>query len=285
MPFPNAMIKSLRQNEEVNYSVNNDFYSRNIMKLRTRPSETALNVLSECANEILDTRRDHFLVEYLKYHHQRLALDYEWLTQNVSSHSKILEIGGFPFFLSSALVRSGMSLEVIDLMSDLAAHVVDNKGIVVTPCDIEREPLPYDDGTFDEIVFNEVFEHLRINPIRTLREVFRVLRPGGRLWLSTPNMGSLKGIANLILKNEAWSVVGSGVFEQYAHIETHGWMGHVREYTSKEVSQFLKRIGFDISEIAYRGQYANPVANLISKPLPRFLPYFTCISSKPSIGR
>jgi hypothetical protein len=33
-------------------------------------------------------------------------------------------------------------------------------------------------------------------------------------------------------------------------------MGHVREYTSKEVTDFLQQIGFEIEGIIYRGSYS-----------------------------
>lgn len=222
------------------------------------------------------------MVEYLKWHHRRLALDYEWLSENVADGSKVLEIGGFPFFLSSAISHNSISLEIVDKMSDIAFFVMEKNGITVEPCDIELEPLPYENDVFDEVIFNEVFEHLRIDPIFSLREVFRVLKPGGRIWLSTPNMGSLRGMVNLIFRNEAWSVVGGGVFEQYAHLEQYGWMGHVREYTSREVSEFLDNIGFKVIQLVYRGEYEkNPIAKFSSKIFPRFLPYFTCIAKKP----
>lgn len=45
----------------------------------------------------------------------------------------------------------------------------------------EEEPLPFADDAVDVVVFNEVFEHLRVNPIFTFREINRVLRPQGTL--------------------------------------------------------------------------------------------------------
>lgn len=48
------------------------------------------------------------------------------------------------------------------------------------------DTFPYDDNTFDVITNIEVIEHLE-NPYHFLREVARILKPGGRLILSTPN--------------------------------------------------------------------------------------------------
>jgi SAM-dependent methyltransferase len=48
------------------------------------------------------------------------------------------------------------------------------------------EDLPFPDGHFDGVFMNEVFEHVT-DEKETLREVTRVLAPGGRLVLISPN--------------------------------------------------------------------------------------------------
>ncbi|MBX3729570.1 MAG: class I SAM-dependent methyltransferase [Candidatus Sumerlaeia bacterium] len=50
-----------------------------------------------------------------------------------------------------------------------------------------NEPFPFDDESFDGVNIKDVFEHLE-NPTHVLRECARVLRPGGVLAFSTPNM-------------------------------------------------------------------------------------------------
>ena len=57
--------------------------------------------------------------------------------------------------------------------------------------DLERLPLPIDDASFDVAVMTEVLEHLREYPVRSLREVLRILRPRGILILTTPNQAYL----------------------------------------------------------------------------------------------
>jgi SAM-dependent methyltransferase len=56
----------------------------------------------------------------------------------------------------------------------------------VTPeyvCDLTA--IPVEDGRFDHVVCTQVLEHLP-EPARALREFHRVLKPGGRLWLTAP---------------------------------------------------------------------------------------------------
>jgi ubiquinone/menaquinone biosynthesis C-methylase UbiE len=50
----------------------------------------------------------------------------------------------------------------------------------------DAHQLPYRDGAFDVIISCETIEHL-INPAVALSEMARVCRPGGALYLTTPN--------------------------------------------------------------------------------------------------
>ena len=52
-------------------------------------------------------------------------------------------------------------------------------------------PLPFADGAFDAVVSLEGIEHL-LSPARCLAEFCRILRPGGRLVLTTPNVDNVQ---------------------------------------------------------------------------------------------
>jgi SAM-dependent methyltransferase len=52
-------------------------------------------------------------------------------------------------------------------------------------------PLPFGDASFDVVWSSEVIEHVA-DTARWLSEVRRVLAPGGRLLLTTPNHGRLR---------------------------------------------------------------------------------------------
>jgi ubiquinone/menaquinone biosynthesis C-methylase UbiE len=55
---------------------------------------------------------------------------------------------------------------------------------------LNEEPLPYADGTFDAATCLDVLEHV-LNPYQIARELLRVVRPGGHVIISTPNVASI----------------------------------------------------------------------------------------------
>lgn len=145
---------------------------------------------------------------------------------------------------------------------------------------METEKLPFDDGSFDAVVFNELLEHLRINPIFTLSEVLRVMKPDGILTLSTPNLRSLDGVRNFLLHDRAFSCT-AGIYFEYKKLETIGHMGHVREYTRTEVVEFLQTVGFTVTAVIYRGGYRHPLKRSLIGLMPSFSPFVSYIARKP----
>jgi len=77
-----------------------------------------------------------------------------------------------------------------------------------------NEPIQGYDGAFDVVVAAEVIEHLE-NPRFTMREIFRLLRPGGTAIVTTPNNESWRSLISLPLRGH---FAGFGDLSYPAHI-------------------------------------------------------------------
>lgn len=221
-----------------------------------------------------------WLRTYHQRHRARLAADLELLDRRVEPGARILEYGAIPLLMTGALARRGYVVHAVDVAPERFAAAIDTLGLEVVRCDVETEPVPFEGASFDAVLFNEIFEHLRIDPLFTLSEIRRVLRPSGRLFLSTPNLRSFRGLRNLILHNQGHAVSG-GVYEQYDKLRTLGHMGHVREYTTREVTELLERLGFHVDELIYRGGHGRGVVGLAERIMPSMRPFFSLVATRP----
>lgn len=88
--------------------------------------------------------------------------------------------------LTLALIASGFDAHGADLDRQAAERL----GKAFTEVDLDQS-LPWPDGTFDAVFSTEGIEHLE-NHFSFLREVCRILKPGGFLVLTTPNITALR---------------------------------------------------------------------------------------------
>ncbi|MEM7199739.1 MAG: class I SAM-dependent methyltransferase [Planctomycetota bacterium] len=240
-----------------------------------------LQLLDEVADSIQpdDPTLAGWCANYARQHRVRLAGDLRLVDAAAPAGAHVLEYGAVPLLMTAALARLDFCVSALDVAPERFGAAIDGLGLQVAKCDVEREPVPFAADTFDYVLFNELFEHLRINPIFTMREVHRVLRPGGTLILSTPNLRSFRGVRNLLLHNQGHAA-SADVYRQYEKLETLGHMGHVREYTTKEVGDFLIRIGFGIDKIVYRGGHGRGVTGWAERLAPSMRPFFAVFARK-----
>jgi len=106
------------------------------------------------------------------------------------SFEKFLDIGcgdgSLTLFLAK-LVKA-KDIKAIEISED-GARKAREKGIECYTIDVDSEPLPFEDGTFDFVFCGEIIEHL-FDPDHLLSEVYRVLKTKGTAIVTTPNLAA-----------------------------------------------------------------------------------------------
>jgi ubiquinone/menaquinone biosynthesis C-methylase UbiE len=102
-----------------------------------------------------------------------------------------LELGCGTGTFTTLLAGSGARIVAVDISEELIRKGRDRcrrAGLPTAPL-FERasiEALPHAERTFDGVLGSSVLHHVELEP--AIAEIFRVLRPGGRLALAEPNM-------------------------------------------------------------------------------------------------
>ncbi|ACA60190.1 methionine biosynthesis protein MetW [Candidatus Desulforudis audaxviator] len=99
-----------------------------------------------------------------------------------------------------------------------------SQGITVYELDIERDRLPFDDGTVDVVIVNQVLEHIK-EIFWVFHEITRVVPVSGKVIVGVPNLASLH--------NRVLLAMG----RQPSTIRTNS--AHVRGFTRGDVLKFL----------------------------------------------
>lgn len=112
--------------------------------------------------------------------------------------------------------------------------------------DAEKDPFPYPDSHFSTVLCCELLEHLTADPMHMMSEINRILKPGGHVLITTPNLGSLRAISGILQGYHP------GLFSAYIRPRGPGEEPdprHNREYMAREVAMLLEDSGFEVTLI------------------------------------
>lgn len=203
---------------------------------------------------------------YHKGHARRMARTIDVLL-NAGPEGKVLEIGTsslVPLVLDKVAPDLAVTVTHFDL-SLPKEHAITlemngvSKEFPAYSVNIEEEPLPADDETFDVVLCCEVLEHMEVDPMYMLAEVNRVLKPGGLLVLTTPNAASTHSIFKILRGTEPY------FYMQYRH--DRSLYRHNYEYSIHSLTAVIAGAGFDPviwTEDSFEDPYVHDVPKLRS---------------------
>ncbi|MGA2522217.1 MAG: methyltransferase domain-containing protein [Acidimicrobiales bacterium] len=138
--------------------------------------------------------------------------------------------------------QAGIDITIVGFDWSLAAlDQARGRGLPVVRGSVEHPGIPFGTDSVDIVIVSEIIEHL-VDPDTALREARRVLVPGGRLLLSTPNLAAWynRGLLLLGVQPMFTEVSLQGIYGRPGHEV----VGHLRVFTRRALAAMLVAHGF-----------------------------------------
>jgi O-antigen biosynthesis protein len=150
----------------------------------------------------------------------------------VGEHKSVVDFGCATGYLARLLVQRGCRVVGVEISHDAAAIAEQFcERVIVADLDFTAITDILPDEQFDVAIFGDVLEHLR-DPWRTLEQVRSILKPGGYVVASIPNIAH--GAIRLALLQGKFDYEKQGILDNT----------HLRFFTRKSVEELFESSGY-----------------------------------------
>ncbi len=201
-------------------------------------------------------------ISYFKYHYNRYERFYKFLENHFKENSKninVLDIGSHYLHISSLLSIMEFNVYSLDVSEFWNLNFVKNRSQKfnlkpIVENDLSKlESMKKIENKYDLIVFSEILEHITFNPINFWKTVHRIIKPGGLIYISTPNAFSLVNFFRKFKNMIFLKSIGIPVDQIMSNV-TYGH--HWKEYSISEIRSYFKYLSDDfdvlINSYSYR---------------------------------
>jgi SAM-dependent methyltransferase len=253
----------------------------------------AITEIEQSPIDLLQNGKDTEEIAYLimlKDTYLRTIRDIDSVLASNDKEEKILEIGSLYGVVSKSLKKIGYSVFALDIpefyQSPGLRAVYEKDQIPFTGLNLRNSKLPYESKFFDAVILCEVIEHFNFNPLPTLKEINRVLKPDGLLYVGTPNLASIKNRLNLLMGRSIGNPIDE-YFQQLNNRFNKIVSLHWREYTLNEMVDMVEKMGFGVTHkyyfsetIASNAKFLTRIKKKVAYSIQSFRPFQVVIAQK-----
>ncbi len=167
----------------------------------------------------------------------------------------VLDIGGGQLALLAMNLWNDRAVAA-DLPGPHLTYMAEH-GVETAHWNLLKSEPPFS-ARFDFVFFSEVIEHLPIPGHLALERIRQVLRPGGVLICTTPNLYRLR--------NLVFMAFGKRIFDYFRYPDDDVALSHILEYSRDHLDWQFKRAGFTEFRVEYSQMHHSPT-NPLYRPL------------------
>jgi 2-polyprenyl-3-methyl-5-hydroxy-6-metoxy-1,4-benzoquinol methylase len=231
-----------------------------------------------CKEEFQFGGRDY----YLRYRSRYKECIRRFAALAPSQPVDVLDIGGGQLALICAKLWNDRGVAA-DLPGPHLDYIASH-GIKTLNWNLCKSDPPFT-GAFDFVFFSEVIEHLPIPGHLVLERIKKILRPGGVILCTTPNLYRLRNVVYMAL--------GKQIFDYFRYPEEEVALLHVLEYSRDHLDWQFKKAGFSKYEVEFV-QFHHIPTNPLHRPIallgyplhlvPRWRDYLIATAYAPAEG-
>ena len=213
---------------------------------------------------------------YLNFSLDRFLKTLELFPEDINDRSRVLELGASPYFMS-LLIKKYYNCK-LEFANFFGASTISKKRDVLSSkkynrkydidfkhFNVEKDEFPYKEKSFDMVIFCEIIEHLTVDPVHTLVQINRLLKEGGYVIITTPNVLRYENVVKLIM--------GRNIHDHYSGYGAYG--RHNREYTPRELRLLVESVGFRAVKLYTKVTGSIKIEGLSIKRLRGLIQFFT----------
>ncbi|MEB2782533.1 methyltransferase domain-containing protein [Algoriphagus sp. C2-6-M1] len=216
----------------------------------------------ENANNTPSSEKDYF--EFHKHRFKRCDQFLYHLPPppHPQTNFKVLEIGCHYLHTSILLSSRGFQVDAMDVTEFWELDFVRKRGekhklhpiIENDLSKLNRFAEIFDE--YDLIVFTEILEHITFNPIHFWKRIYQILKPGGIIYISTPNAFALPSLVRNFKNTMFLKSIGISVDDIFSKV-TYGH--HWKEYSANEIQKYFNTLSpdFDVEVNPYKYKVYN----------------------------
>ncbi|MCU1625046.1 MAG: hypothetical protein JWL79_3891 [Frankiales bacterium] len=227
-----------------------------------------LSEITAALDKIGGQTHNAFDADYFNTHRRRFELTARRITEEAPRGARILDVGSHYLHMAGTLRLLGYEVVALDVpvFHELPFVRERAEALGITPAPMQRieegDFLPDEESAFDLVVFCEIMEHITFNPCKFWGAIHRLLKPGGKIFITTPNSLQLMSVFSVLRRILTFEGVGIDVPTIFNTV-TYGH--HWKEYSRREIREYFALLSPDFEvKVAsflwrrYRYSAANP---------------------------